>query len=74
MTEKHLIKNEELIDPICGMSVNPETAAAKFEHEGKTYYFCCPNCLKQFEQKVRSETASDFVQIGEIKRETESKK
>ena len=27
-------------DPVCGMTVTPETAAAAWEHEGETYYFC----------------------------------
>ncbi|MGI8544776.1 MAG: heavy metal translocating P-type ATPase [Aridibacter sp.] len=51
-------------DPICGMKVNPETAAAKFEHEGKTYFFCCPNCLKQFQEKVGAKTPASFTQIS----------
>ena len=53
------------IDPICGMKVDPETAPAKFEHEGETFYFCCPSCLKQFKEKIGApaDTAS-FTQIG----------
>ncbi|MGO4209352.1 heavy metal translocating P-type ATPase [Terriglobus sp. 2YAB30_2] len=35
-------------DPVCGMMVNPATAPAKAEHQGKTYYFCCPNCAAKF--------------------------
>jgi P-type Cu+ transporter len=37
-------------DPVCGMSVEPTTAKARVEHEGRTYYFCCGGCAKQFEQ------------------------
>jgi len=36
------------IDPICGMTVNPETAAGSFQHEGRTYYFCSKGCLQKF--------------------------
>jgi Cu+-exporting ATPase len=36
------------IDPVCGMSVDPATAAGKFDYEGETYYFCNPNCLRKF--------------------------
>jgi P-type Cu+ transporter len=36
------------IDPVCGMTVSPETAAAKFEHNGKTYYFCAVGCKDRF--------------------------
>jgi P-type Cu+ transporter len=35
-------------DPVCGMSVNPESAAGSYEHEGKTYYFCSQSCLQKF--------------------------
>ena len=28
------------IDPICGMTVSPETAAGRYDYKGETYYFC----------------------------------
>jgi Cu+-exporting ATPase len=37
-------------DPVCGMNVEPEKAAAKVEHGGKSYYFCGAGCAKKFEQ------------------------
>ena len=37
-----------VIDPVCGMSVDPATAAASAEHEGVTYVFCAKGCLKAF--------------------------
>jgi Cu+-exporting ATPase len=36
------------IDPICGMTVDPATAAGRFEYEGQTYYFCATSCLDRF--------------------------
>src|SRR5262245_42727167 len=36
------------IDPVCGMAVDPATAAGRFDYEGETYYFCNPNCLRKF--------------------------
>src|SRR5262245_52917994 len=36
------------VDPVCGMTVDPATAAGKFDYEGETYYFCSPNCLRKF--------------------------
>jgi len=36
------------IDPICGMTVDPETAAGRYEHKGVTYYFCAVSCLEKF--------------------------
>ncbi len=37
-------------DPVCKMIVRPESAAATFDHEGKTYYFCNVSCLNKFRQ------------------------
>ncbi len=36
-------------DPVCGMTVNPEKAAAHLEHGGKHYYFCCQGCATKFQ-------------------------
>jgi Cu+-exporting ATPase len=35
-------------DPVCGMVVDPEKAAGKVEHDGKTYYFCSTRCAERF--------------------------
>ncbi len=37
-------------DPVCGMMVDPKTAAGKSEYKGKTYYFCSPGCMKDFDR------------------------
>jgi Cu+-exporting ATPase len=37
------------VDPICGMTVNPETAAAIREADGVTYYFCSAHCTTTFD-------------------------
>jgi len=37
-------------DPVCGMDVDPKTAAGKSEYQGKTYYFCSPGCKKDFDK------------------------
>ena len=36
------------IDPVCGMTVQPATAAASYEYQGKTYHFCATSCLAKF--------------------------
>ena len=35
-------------DPVCGMEIDPSTAAASAEHEGTTYYFCSKSCHDSF--------------------------
>lgn len=41
-------QSPQVTDPVCGMTVNPATAAATVEHEGRTYYFCGKGCAKSF--------------------------
>src|SRR6266511_2012598 len=41
-------KASVVIDPVCGMTVNPDFAAGSYEYKGKTYYFCSPHCLSSF--------------------------
>jgi Cu+-exporting ATPase len=37
-------------DPVCGMMIDPATAAAKSEYNGKTYYFCSPDEKPKFDK------------------------
>jgi YHS domain-containing protein len=39
-----------MIDPVCGMTVEPGSAAAAWEHDGETYYFCSVGCLERFRE------------------------
>ena len=36
------------IDPVCGMTVVPPTAAGSHEHGGRTYHFCAVSCRQKF--------------------------
>jgi YHS domain-containing protein len=38
-------------DPVCGMEVDPDRAAATAEYQGETYYFCSPGCKAAFEKE-----------------------
>ncbi|HYK21565.1 MAG TPA: YHS domain-containing protein, partial [Pyrinomonadaceae bacterium] len=42
------------VDPVCGMTVSPETAAGSFEYKGTTYYFCATHCLHRFRENPES--------------------
>jgi YHS domain-containing protein len=37
------------IDPVCGMTVDPATAATTRTHDGVDYFFCNPGCAYKFE-------------------------
>ena len=48
-------KVEKHIDPICGMTVTPENAAAKYEHEnGETIYFCAVGCKNKYVSQLEN--------------------
>ena len=37
-----------VIDPVCGMRIDPDDAVAAVEHGGTTYYFCSEACRELF--------------------------
>lgn len=37
-----------VVDPVCGMHIDSEEAAATADYEGKTYYFCSEPCHDAF--------------------------
>jgi Cu+-exporting ATPase len=39
---------EGVIDPVCGMTVDPHTAKHRGDHRGHTYYFCSTGCRAKF--------------------------
>ena len=39
---------EHVTDPVCGMTIDSDTAAATAEHEGRTYHFCSQHCHHTF--------------------------
>jgi YHS domain-containing protein len=38
-----------VIDPVCGMTIDSQTAVARTRYEGRTVYFCSEECKQQFE-------------------------
>ncbi len=40
---------DTVTDPVCGMKIDPTTAAGTQEHAGATYYFCSDSCLQKFQ-------------------------
>ena len=39
---------EMALDPVCGMSVDRETAPAQAEWKGRTFFFCANGCRRDF--------------------------
>jgi YHS domain-containing protein len=40
-----------VMDPVCGMEIEPAQAVAQCERDGRSYYFCSTACKEQFEEK-----------------------
>src|SRR5713226_1800556 len=51
----------KLKDPVCGMTVDPEKAAGKVEHGGKTYYFCSKGCAERFSREPEKFLATPSI-------------
>ena len=46
--------HEPALDPVCGMTVDPDRAAGSYEYKGTTYYFCSTHCLHRFRENPES--------------------
>ena len=40
--------SDRVIDPVCGMSVDPHTTVHQLTHQGRPYYFCSAGCRTKF--------------------------
>jgi YHS domain-containing protein len=48
---KETEKEEQMVkDLVCGMTIDPATAAGTSDYKGQTYYFCALSCKKSFEE------------------------
>jgi P-type Cu+ transporter len=59
------------IDPICGMTVEPDKAAGRYDYKGTTYYFCAVSCLERFRadpEGALSKKPSDLIMMPTSKK------
>ena len=52
-------------DPVCGMMVDPLSAAGTYEHAGTTYYFCSPRCVERFRGDPDGHLSGKYTQSME---------
>jgi YHS domain-containing protein len=55
------------VDPVCGMNVEREEAAAESEFQGLTYHFCSQDCKRMFDEDPTiyvSEETADYATTG----------
>ncbi len=55
---------QEVVDPVCGMTISPADSVGEVVHRGHTYYFCNESCLERF--KANPE---EFVGAGSRRQE-----
>jgi len=41
---------DEVVDPVCGMTITPADSVGQVEYQGQTYYFCAESCLERFRE------------------------
>jgi xanthine dehydrogenase accessory factor len=49
--------NAFAVDPVCGMQVRIDGSMHTLEHDGRTWYFCCPGCRARFAKNPAKYTA-----------------
>jgi YHS domain-containing protein len=37
-------------DPVCGKYVDQQKAEYRETYKDRTYYFCCPECMRKFKE------------------------
>ncbi len=52
-------------DPVCGMMVDPLSAAGTYEHAGTTYYFCHSRCEERFRRDPDGYLSGRYAQAME---------
>jgi P-type Cu+ transporter len=63
---------EEVLDPVCGMTITPADAVGHVDYKGKTYYFCAESCLERFRdnpEEFLNPAASAPPTAGDLERE-----
>ncbi|CCE10179.1 copper-transporting P-type ATPase [Bradyrhizobium sp. STM 3843] len=44
----HPATDTKVLDPVCGMSVDPTTSKHRFDYRGQTFHFCSAGCRTKF--------------------------
>lgn len=53
-----------VVDPICGMSVNPDIAAAHRHLDSSEYWFCSTGCADRFDSNIEAHAGSPAAEKG----------
>ena len=69
MLGSHHVRPETVVDPVCGMFVDPQNARGSVDYKKKTYYFCSTRCVEKFKAEpekylAQKPAAAGLVSIG----------
>jgi Cu+-exporting ATPase len=56
----------KVLDPVCGMSVDPATSKHRFDHHGETFHFCSAGCRTKFAADPAKYLAEDKAPAPEM--------
>ena len=48
-TKENLMNATLVIDPVCGMTIDPRHAAGTSQYDGTTFHFCAQSCKSAFD-------------------------
>jgi len=57
----------QVTDVVCGMMIDPATAAAKSAYRGETYFFCAAVCKRRFDANPRRYAATGKGLLGRLR-------
>lgn len=64
-THDHGNAATKVLDPVCGMTVDPATSKQRFEYHGETFHFCSAGCRTKFAADPAKYLAKDKASAPE---------
>jgi YHS domain-containing protein len=65
------MQERRVVDPVCGVEVNPDQTRHKSVYEGQTYYFSSAECKRAFDEDpdLYAEDLAEFEEEAEEEEE-----
>jgi Cu+-exporting ATPase len=60
------VADGKLLDPVCGMSVDPATSQHHLEHAGLTHHFCSAGCRSKFQADPEKYLSKDRAEAPSV--------
>ena len=67
--QQHASSGAGVVDPVCGMTVDPQTSQHRSDYQGNAYHFCSAGCRTKFEaapqQYLQKPAATQHADVSE---------